>query len=1065
MSKKIYFDNKFLTNKTQIEKRNPDVYKSVRILFLKNRINKKTVKRLINDLTYTHKNSKLYKNTVIELNTLIKQYQDYINSLVANTQDENIIDLNESNYEIFTTQGPKDRYNFWIHKKEVRDMMDKNPNTIIIHKVEFFIDGIKQDKIDLIDNDNIDITRNLKEEEIKFDFIDTTLTLAELGNKIDWYVTINGSSGIWIINAFRNYCNENNLNWNVKIITKAYKKINDVSQLSYLQKYAFNNNGTCVYDGLLDFFSKYIDSKNKHGVAIYNKLYNNPVKYAKSYTIEEMEKLGQEINCSFTINDLINNKDIDINKNSCNRFNISFVNTRYNHLDLLKCVSNVEEIATEKYNQIKDACTFYVEKMGSLLTLHGNYKIKNQYSDLVNEWKEKYNINACSIEINSDVNKFINNYDDKVHRFFNNDMVIDNSLYEELDLKKAYYNYNKSNQYIGLPSGAYISCSGEGMSDKIFIEQYNNKLVGFYEVIPCSNKLHYLGFSSGKKYVLFSATIKLLIDNGMTFTYINYVVSPTVDCPFNENFLKYIDGDELVDKDDNKGLVKAFCKTVGCMMIESKNFSINVKPDNEDKEFYKTMVNKENIYNVEGIYKIIKEKESARSLKHMALSIHAYSSTIILEQMLKMNLDDVMGVKVDSIVFRKGSVFSYDRELFKAPSKANIESMLKTKNYMNEDDEDVVIKPMADDGTFWINGVNYYEEQVLQDNINGTEKIENFVYDDIVNNEYFKPYFISKKNDIKFDAPFCGVHITERVLFLGGAGGCGKTHSVLTSSNFMMNDILFTSTCWELIQGKVDEFYKITGISLPKLTGEMNGKTVEKFNSTKYKYIVNDELTLQSSKTVNSIINDNPNKFIILMGDIEYDGFYYQCSIDSTNVVNPSKIKCQYIKYTKNYRFEPEFNDKVNNLRTFMNTNRGKTNELYNYVKTEFSTCFRNKISDIKFEDNDVGISALNPIGKDGKCLYSHYFYKQGAKEQYYIKTTICKKGLYRGAKLDEQPDNKNYTNSLFRTIHAYQGRQLTKDNKIIILLNSLFDYNLLYTSISRARRLDQIVIFDMIKK
>jgi hypothetical protein len=1064
MNKKIYFDNKFLSSKPQIEKRNPNVYKSVRILFLKNRINKKTLKRLIKDLTYTHKNSKLYKNTVIELNTLIKQYHDYINSLVANTQDENIIEINDSNYQMLTTQGPQDKYGFWIHKKEVHDMMIKNQDTIIIHKVEFFIDNIKQDKIDLIDNNNEEITRNLKEEEIKFDFIDTTLTLKELGDKIDWYVTISGSGGIWVINAFRKYCDENNLNWSVKIITKAYKKINDTSQLSYLQKYAFNNNGTCVYDGLVDFFSKYQDTKNKHGIAIYNKLYNNPVKYAKAYTIEDMEKLGQEINCSFTINDLINNKDIDINKNSCNRFNISFVNTRYNHLDLLKCVSNVEEIATKKYEEIKSACTFYVEKMGSLLTLHGNYKIKNQYSDLVNEWKEMYNINSCSIEINSDINKFINKYDDKVHRFFNNDMIIDNSLYNELDLKKAYYNYNKCNQYVGLPSGAYISCSGVGMTDKIFIEQYNNKLVGFYEVIPSNNKLHYLGFSSGKKYVLFSATIKLLLDNGITFTYINYVVSPAIDCPFNENFLKYIDGDELVDKDDNKGLVKAFCKTVGCMMIENNNFSINVKPDSEDKEFYKTMAKKENIYKVDGLYKVIKTKDSARSLKHMALSIHAYSSTIILEQMLKMNLDDVMGVKVDSIVFKKGSVFEYDDKLFKAPSKANIESMLKTKNYMNDDDDDIVFEPMADDGTFWINGVNYYEEQVLQDNINGTEKINKVVFDDIVNNEYFKPYFISKKNDIKFDAPFCGVHITERVVFLGGAGGCGKTHSILSSSNFMMNDVLFTSTCWELIQGKVDEFDKITGISLPKLTGEMNGKTVEKFNSTKYKYIVNDELTLQSAKTVNSIINDNPNKFIILMGDIEYDGFYYQCSIGS-NVCNPSKIKCQYIKYTKNYRFEPEFNDKVNHLRTFMNNNRGKTNELYDYVKTEFSTCFHKNIKDIKFGDDDIGISALKPIGKDGNCLYSHHFYKQGAKEQYYIKDTVYKKGLYRGAKLDEQPDNKNYTNSLFRTIHAYQGRQLTKDNKIIILLNSLFDFNLLYTSLSRARRLDQIIIFDMLKK
>jgi hypothetical protein len=1050
MSKKFTFDKKFKMYKSITQKKTPNAYEQTRILFIKNRININTAKRLIFDLTFTHKNSNKYKNTLIELNKLIKEYRD---SLVNNTQDEHIIEINRSNYQVDSAIGTVDKYGYWIHKEEVHDMMKKNPNTIIIHKVEFYIDGIKQDKkikLRYFDPFEGEVTyiRNLKEKPIKFDFIDTSLTIVELSNKIDWYVTIGGSGGTWVIEAFYKYCNQKNLNWNVKIITKAYTKINDPNQLTYLQKYAFNNTGTCVYDGLIDFFSKYIDTKNKHGVAIYNKLNNNPTKYAKSYTVEEMEKLGQDINCSFTINDLINNKDININKNSCNRFNISFVNTRFNHLDLLKCVSNVEEIATEKYNEIKNTCSFYVEKMGTLLTLHGNYKIKTQYSDIVNEWKDKYNINSCSIEINSDINKFINKYDDKVHRFFKNDMIIDNSLYRELDLKKAYYNYNKCNQYIGIPSGAYISCSGEGMTDDIFIERYNNKIVGFYEVIPMSDKLNYLGFSCGKKYVLFSATIKLLLDNGMTFNYINYVISPAIDCPFNENFLKYIDGDELVDNNNDKeDLVKGFCKLVGCLMIESNKFSINVKPDNEDKEFYKTMTKKENIFNVDGLYKIIKDKDDARSLKHMALSIHAYSSTIILEQMLKINSDDVFGVKVDSIIFRKGSKFEYDSELFKAPTKANIEKMLKGSNIIN--------KPI-DNGLDVIGVINHFDEMTKDDG----RTDNNFKHD-----EYFKPYFISKDSDIKFDPSFCGEHITNNIIFLGGAGGCGKTHSVLTSKNFMMNDLLFTSTCWELIQSKVDEFPDITGISLPKLTGEMNGQPVEKFNSNRYKYIVNDELTLQCCKNVNTIINDNKSKFVILMGDIEKDdGFYYQCSI-GPNVFNPSKIKCQYIKYTKNYRFEPEFNDKVNELRTFMNNNRGNKDKLYEYVKTEFSSCFKKKIRDIKFDVNDIGISALKPIGKDGKCLYSDQFYKKGAKEQYYIKDTIYKKGLYRGAKLDDKPDGKNYTNSLFRTIHAYQGRQLTKDNKIIILLNSLFDFNLLYTAISRARRLDQIIIFDMLKK
>lgn len=49
----------------------------------------------------------------------------------------------------------------------------------------------------------------------------------------------------------------------------------------------------------------------------------------------------------------------------------------------------------------------------------------------------------------------------------------------------------------------------------------------------------------------------------------------------------------------------------------------------------------------------------------------------------------------------------------------------------------------------------------------------------------------------------------------------------------------------------------------------------------------------------------------------------------------------------------------------------------------------------------------------------------------------------------------------LFKTIHSFQGNQLVDDQKIIIDLNNLFDYRLLYTAISRALREDQLYLFQ----
>jgi len=945
-----------------------------------------------------------------------KNFNDVLKNIV-NKND--VLDSEQDSNEIIINVFNRRSLDFWIHSNEIYNMMVRNPNTIITHEVKFFNSSNEE-----VNNYMSKVLEKVIDGlPLKVDFIQYK-TKKEIEQDTQYIFSIAGSNGIWIPDDFI-YTDNNNY---VKLITKAYKKLNNVNeQLRILQRYAFNDSGTCVYDGLLEYFSKYEDTKNKIGKAIYNKLINKHNKYAKSYNIEEMEELGKEINCSFTIVDLINNSNIEINKGN-NRFNISFVNTRYNHINLLKCISNVVDITTNKYNEIKKNVNFYVERFGTLLTLDGNYKINNSYIKLVDDWKKQYNINGCSIFIDSDINKFINLYDDKVHRFFKDDMIINNNLYSELDLKKAYYNYNKCSQYNGIPSGAYISCSGDGLTDDIFIKQFNNKLIGFYEVevIHNNSMLNFLGlYGNNIKYVLFSSTIKLLLDNGIKFKYYNYVISPSIDAPFNEDFLKYIDGDELVNDNNNKDLVKAFCKVVGCMMIENKNFSIEIKPDNNDKDFYKTLGRKEDIYKIGGIYKIIKEKEEAKSLKHIALSIHAYTSTIILEQLLKMNINDVYGVKVDSIIFRKGININYNENLFKSPSNAKIEGMLKKQ----------VDKYGLDYG--------------LDCGINETK------------NEYFKPYFIDSINKINFEKSFCGEHITERVIFLGGAGGCGKTHSVLNSKNFMIKELIFSSTGWELIVNKVDEFNDVLGLSLPKLTGEMNGQKVEKYNISKFKYIVNDELTLQNKKIINTIINDNQDKFIILMGDIDEDGFYYQCSIGN-NVINPSKLKCQYIQYTKNYRFDNSFNNKINEFRNSMKLNKGNTKKLYEDFKNQFGSQFFN-IKDVKFGDNDVGISALQPI-KNNKCLFSDEFYKLGAKEQYYIKDTVFKAGKYKGAHLDEKPEGKNYVCSLFRTIHSYQGRQLTKDNKIIILLNSLFDYNLLYTAISRARRLDQIIIIDRIK-
>ena len=928
------------------------------------------------------------------------------------------------------------KHNWWIHHKQINKMMKKEPTAFITHSVYFYENNVQA------------------KEPIKFNF-PNVLSLEDIKEKLTYKLYSSGSDGDWVVREFLFDSN----NRKVIITTTAYPKISNTdTQIRLTQKFKNNDTGDCVYKGLLQYFLPYCSNKYSKGKNIYNKLIKNKNKYSKAYSIQELDILAKDINCSFTIKDLINNnaQNIVINKHFTNFYNIEFINTKYNHLDVNLCFSEAEEVTKDEYEEIKKNEPFYIEKFNYLMTVNKKYKvIDNDFKVLFDTWKKDNKINDCKIPVNSLAYNFINQYDDKIHRFFNTDFIIDDSLYKEIDMKKAYYNYYKCDEYIGLPSGSFICVSGDGFTIDTFNKQYNNKIVGFYEVeIIYNNKpnLDYFGFVQNKKYILFSSMIKLLSDI-VEFKFINYCVSPAINIKFNKEFKKTLINDKLYDlvpnelKDEDQ--IKAYCKAIGILSIDSNNTTINIKPLDDDNEFYKTLTNS-NIYKVDDIFKIVENLENPTSLKHLAYGIKAYSQTMILKQMLSMDYKDIYGVKVDSIVYKNNAVFNITptyTKLFKSPSKANIKKMLY-QDVNNKKTKKPIIKYDLDFGV----DVNYGED-------------EESTFDENICYSYFKKYFIESFNDVIFDkSPLPNnEHIIKNIVFSGGAGGTGKTHSLLSSSIFMKNKLLFSSNCWELIQDKINEF-NVFGLSLPKLTGFMDGKQCEKIETGFIKYKVIDELTLINKNIIDTIIkNDDNLNFIFLLGDIDFDGFFYQCSI-TKNIINPSKYNLQYVEYTKSYRFDGVIQAKIKQLRTDMKDSNN-VYELYIKFKKLFTDNFYNKETLI-FNNDDIGISALKPIDeKTNICKFSQQFFNTGSKKQYYIKDTYYKKGIYKGKKLDDKPENnKNYCCSLFRTIHSYQGRQLSHTNRIIILINSLFDFNLLYTAISRARRLDQIIIIDDLK-
>lgn len=949
------------------------------------------------------------KNDIIkfekERKEIIRKYKE--NKIKSSIINETKITIKEEDLR---------KYQFWTHFYQLTKMKKQYPNALYQQLVRFY-----------------DWKNDLKETlEIN------TLNPYERSFKGYLQVKLMASSSSWWVPTFIH----NNKFSHVDIITRAYTIAKDINkQIATIQEYKDNDSGACVYDGCVSFFKN--KPKDQYAKAILNKLIKNEDIYKKAYKENELIEIAKVCKASIKIVDLIHGNDRIINEAPLNRYSIYFINSKYNHLDILAHNYNeINEVSKEEYNELKTNSIFYIEKYNCLYCIFDKnaslklYKIKDSEYKIINDkWKKDNKLELLYINTDDDVMQLLKNYDFSMHRFLNNNMPINNDLYKELDLKKAYYNYSNidiNKYYKGVPSGSFVSfkCNND-FTIEDFNKNINNNLIGFYEVkiLTSSYALDILGFKVDSVHVLFSSMIELL-KQYIQFEFINISYCPSVHIPFSKELLdKFTLDGKKADMNTKEETLKGFCKTFGCMMIVPDVANITVKPLNDDVKYYSILENENTtIYKGNGLIKISKNNENFKTHIHISYAIHSYCKTLILEQLLTMNINNIFGVKLDSIVYKNCEKPTFDENVF-SHKDCNIENMMLQK--INHDVSDLDY------------GINELIESPKETNTS----------------EYYNYFFISSFYDVNLKNNFIltGEYINNRVVMIGGQGGAGKTYSLLEYLRLL--NTVYSTNGWNLIEGqqkKRDK--KFIGLSIPKLTGTCNGKKCEQTANKNIKIIILDEATLNNKQAVDYIIKKYYWCFIFLLGDIDKDGFYYQCSIDKNIYTDFSK--CQYIKYTKTFRFDEQLNNKLQELRAKMREYDGDINLLYNYVKMEYKNHFINK-EDLNFLDTDVGISSCNDLGEHTSNL-SEYYINKGAKPQYYIKTTDMYKGLLRGAIIDEKPTHKNYECKLFKTIHSYQGLDINHDQRIIIAFDKVFDYNLFYTAFSRARRTDQIIILNL---
>lgn len=998
----VYAKYNDIMNKKNIAVRNYNALLDVEKKTKEQRIRLNYLKAAISefkkDITVINKEVKKVQNALKDK----KEYDDHIkqqNALVR----QSVVRISENENSDFY---------FITHGVQLNRMKRLAPNMLYRQIIEYFsADGTYTDNNSY--HSHIYEMRNVTEDNI---------------NTIIFNETLNGSEGDWKPQILPDAEHGAYTVITTQAISPLQFDNNNLQLAEQVFQLKDDNKKTCVIDACIKFFEA--RSENPKAKTMLNRLIKNYSLYENGIPESEMSKFGEMIQSSLNIIDFISGTTKSFNKSSYNRFAIEFINTRFNHIELLN--HNYDEpklISKGEYDSIKEHEPFYIDKYGTLTTQDNTYKIDTtDFKNTYKKWYDDCDIDKKFIYSDSDEYNLINGYEYNMHNFFKNDIKPDDSLYYEIDYKKAFYNYadKKYNKhYKGVPSGSFITFK---CSDKFSIKDFEEtELIGFYHIEIINIKSHdkhceKMGFIVGSKHVLPTSNIDVL-KNIVDFKFLNATVSPPCHVPFSPELLNTFNNNtgDLVEK-PQKDLtnIKGYCKAYGILLSEHA-FCIEIKPLKDDMQYYNLINNDSyDMFKLDnGLIKIYDKSIKARRFKHITYSIHGYLMAQMYELIFTLDINMIVGIKLDSLILDKKYKPKFNTFIFDTKS-AKIQKMIN-----NLERENVIYTASAFYGPIKNNNETEYDYKLLP----------------------FKDINIIKK----------------RVIFLGGAGGTGKTTSLL---NAFLNLPLsaFATTCWDLVEKKTSQNEGLMGYSMNKLTGiTRNGSKIEKtekIDNNRIKYIILDEATLLNKDDVESIIKDYNDKIIFILGDIDEDDFYYQCSINK-NIIKPSTIKCQYIKFTKSYRFDDNLNEKLNKLREFMklnHTKNGAINSLNKYVKDNFKECFKNK-DDVVFNNKDIGISGLNDF-KRGNEL-TKYFIEKGTQIKYFVKTTLFQKGLFRGRELTEKPNNENYEAKLFKTIHSFQGCELEQDNKIIISVKNNFDYNLYYTALSRARRLDQIIILN----
>ena len=802
----------------------------------------------------------------------------------------------------------------------------------------------------------------------------------------------------------------------------------------------------CVISPLLQMFQGYANNAvSKESKRKLNKVVSNLKEFEKKYENgvpeEDMEIIGKTISRCIVIHDLLGGEVIKYNPKSTKK--IHFTNTRKNHLDMgyLTMSGNPIKIKkdemTEIINQHDTDEIFYIYdgnltdgKLFSLSSPKGNWVVVNDEYEIYNEFDKK--IKKRGFGINSieypELNKFL-----KEGQIVNASPVAlcdePNNLenVKHVDVTKAYTQFKHCKHYQGFLGNIHqysrldmIECPVEFLTNYVGIYQV--------EIIKCDNKLlNQLGIHEKNIYTLPSPEI-------LTFIHEYGVEIKLIAGAYSSSELDFEFPNYMLEN-------RRYCTWSGKLGQDNefKNYSFLGDEEwaNHLSYLFAGTENKVYYFKSSKNIHVTLKKSYNYTYHHLFAFITSYTRLNVLNEMSKVD-GELVKVILDGIYYRGTNIYD------------------KTEVPCKESDK-------------------------LKTHVGFTDG-------------WYHPSIINTSSWGKHDDTF------NTNVILCGQGGSGKSHHVFNSKTLLKPLYVVPS---HVLGRHFANKYKCNYITIHKLAGlDCASYAIEKGYSPSCVFI--DEITMIDRDVIYMAMAENPSTKFILAGDVD-ENKWFQCrsgtgseynEIFTKKYINESIEECN--EHIQNYKelfegesLEQEATSKVSlgELYKWADYKRSMLLDInntlvFNYVY--FETDRRAKDDELK-EMKLFVRDCMDEVFTDGGIKDS-YEISNMIRDKYYTMTfeeainefkngdifiagthktndLLLENNIVSGyiTKEKELVFDFNVPEKCIKrgsfTTHSFQGFTI-EDKKVFVVLD-LFEYAMLYTSISRCVNFDQIILVE----